>query len=156
MEDMTRIAEYYRVVSTAEYIAENYPMYAKSQAAFALAQQVRQLMDKTEYSEAEAIREILQRQDHVERDPNDCTIEYCPHCDMEVAIRSKGVTACPECGRPLAPCSVCWHENGGCRMSPTNPDACPYGCTGGEADERKPITAPPMTPEEIAFAFVHC
>ena len=34
--------------------------------------------------------------------------------------------------------------------------ACLYGCTGGEADERKPITVPPMTPEEIAFAFVHC
>ena len=33
----------------------------------------------------------------------DYTIEYCPFCEQEVAIRSHGVTACPACGKPLAP-----------------------------------------------------
>lgn len=81
----------------------------------------------------------------------DYTIEYCPFCDTEVAIRAHGVTACPECGKPLAPCSVCH----GCVMGPPH-SACPYGCTGGAEDERKTITAPPMTAEEIAFAWANC
>lgn len=83
---------------------------------------------------------------------DDYTIEYCPFCDQEVAIRARGVTACPECGKPLAPCSVCNDERGGC--STVKP--CPYGCTGGAKDEFKPITNPPMTAHEIAFAWVNC
>lgn len=87
--------------------------------------------------------------------PEDYTIEYCPFCDTEVAIRSHGVTACPECGKPLAPCSVCHDERGGCLKS----EPCPYGClSGGDGseDENIPITNPPMTPEEVTFAWAVC
>lgn len=77
----------------------------------------------------------------------DYTIEYCPYCDQEVAIRSHGVTACPSCGKPLVPCSVCTLKYNDCI------DPCPYGCTGGAEDEVIPITNPPMTNEEIAFAW---
>lgn len=81
----------------------------------------------------------------------DYTIEYCPYCDQEVAIRSHGVTACPECGKPLAPCSTCYDEQGGCHIA-----NCPYGCTGGAEDEFKPVTNSPMTADEIAFAWANC
>lgn len=81
--------------------------------------------------------------------PEDYTIEYCPFCDTDVAIHAHGITACPECGKPLAPCSVCVDERGDC-FKP-----CPYGCTGGAEDEFKPITEPPMTAEEIAFAWAN-
>lgn len=79
----------------------------------------------------------------------DYTIEYCPWCDNDVVIYSKGITACPQCGKPLAPCSVCHAEGTGCV------DPCPYGCTGGAEDEFKPVTNPPITKEEIAFAIAH-
>ena len=79
----------------------------------------------------------------------DYTVEYCPYCDGEVAIRSYGVTACPRCGKPLAPCSVCFDEEKGCRF-------CPYGCKCNAEDEFIPITNPPMTAEEIAFAWANC
>lgn len=82
--------------------------------------------------------------------PEDYTIEYCPYCDREVAIRSHGITACPSCGKPLAPCTVCEVERGECHFP------CPYGYTGGAEDEFKPITNPPMTAEEIAFAEANC
>ena len=92
--------------------------------------------------------------------PEDYTIEYCPFCDQEVVIRSHGITACPSCGKPLAPCSVCSLAFTGC-YADCNPDentetGCPYGCTGGAEDEFKPITNPPMTAEEIAFAEANC
>lgn len=85
-------------------------------------------------------------------DRRDYTIEYCPFCDSEVAIRSHGVTACPECGKPLAPCSVCQEERGGCNAT----ESCPYGCKGGAEDEFKTITNPPMTEEEVSFAKANC
>ena len=31
----------------------------------------------------------------------DYTIEYCPYCDQEVAIRSHGITTCPSCSKRL-------------------------------------------------------
>lgn len=38
----------------------------------------------------------------------DYTLECCPYCDCsEQVIFSKGITRCPNCGKPLAPCSVC-------------------------------------------------
>lgn len=77
----------------------------------------------------------------------DYTVEFCPWCCEEVAIHAKGITACPNCGKPLAPCTVCHDTYRGC----INP--CPYGCTGGDADEYKPVTMPPITPEEIAFVM---
>lgn len=69
----------------------------------------------------------------------DYVSEYCPFCDSEVVVYSKGITACPECGKPLAPCATCAEctEN------------CPYGCTGGDEDEFKPITNPKITQAEI-------
>jgi hypothetical protein len=70
--------------------------------------------------------------------PNDYTIEYCPHCDSEQVIYAKGITACPECGAPLAPCSMCVS----CDYA-----TCPYGCTGGEEDSHKTITNPHISKE---------
>lgn len=63
-------------------------------------------------------------------------IEYCPFCDSDQVIFARGVTACPHCGAPLAPCNMCDE----CDYS-----RCPYGCTGTEADAHKPITNPPLT-----------
>lgn len=64
------------------------------------------------------------------------TIEYCPWCDSETVIFASGITACPHCGKPLAPCSMC---------EDCDYDTCPYGCTGGVEDEFKPITNPRIT-----------
>ena len=72
-------------------------------------------------------------------DANKYTLEYCPFCDEEVVIYSTGITACPECDKPLAPCSMC--ES--CATQ------CPYGCTGGLEDEFKKVTNSPITQEEI-------
>ena len=77
----------------------------------------------------------------------DYAVEFCPWCEEEVVIHAEGMTACPTCGKPLAPCSVCQDTYGGCR----NP--CPYGCTGGEEDGKKPVTTPPITQEEIDFVM---
>lgn len=70
----------------------------------------------------------------------DYTWEYCPECDTDQVIYSKGVTACPNCGAPLAPCSCC---EDGCDYS-----TCPYGCTGGEEDSYKAVTNPPISEDE--------
>lgn len=70
---------------------------------------------------------------------DDYTIEWCPWCDSEQVIFSKGVTACPNCGLPLAPCSMC---------ESCNYDDCPYDCDGTENDERKLITNREITEEE--------
>lgn len=91
-----------------------------------------------------------------ELDPKDYIVEYCPFCDSEVVIRAKDIMPCPSCGKPLAPCSVCWSENGSCHMSGAVPNTCPYGYTGISEDEYKEPTAPPMTPEEIEFAWKNC
>lgn len=79
----------------------------------------------------------------------DYTVEFCPWCEEEVVIHAEGITACPTCGKPLAPCSVCWDANGGCHKP------CPYGCTGGAEDEYKPVTTPPITQEEIDFVMTN-
>lgn len=35
-------------------------------------------------------------------------IEYCPHCENEQVIECKfDVQICPNCGRPILPCSLC-------------------------------------------------
>lgn len=73
-------------------------------------------------------------------DPMDFTIEYCPFCDSEQVIYAVGVTACPSCGKPLAPCSMC---------DDCDYDTCPYGCTGAPEDEFKEVTNPPIS-EELA------
>ena len=77
----------------------------------------------------------------------DYTMEYCPYCDDEVVIHAHGVTACPKCGKPLAPCNVCRDERGDCH------DPCPYGCTGTESDEFKKVTMPPITDDEVKFVL---
>lgn len=68
----------------------------------------------------------------------DYTIEWCPWCENEQVIFSKGITRCPDCGKPLAPCSVCEE----CVKN------CPYGCTGGEEDAEKEVTNRDITEEE--------
>ena len=72
--------------------------------------------------------------------PMDYTIEYCPNCDSEQVIYATGITACPECGQPLAPCSVCVS---------CDYETCPYGCTGGTEDSYKKVTNPPI-PKDMA------
>lgn len=67
------------------------------------------------------------------------TIEYCPWCESEVVIFATGVTACPKCGKPLAPCSVC---------DTCDYETCPYGCDGSERDEYKKITNRSITKAE--------
>lgn len=79
----------------------------------------------------------------------DFTVEYCPWCDEEVVIHAEGITACPSCGKPLAPCSVCRDTRDGCRKP------CPYGCDGSEADAQKLVTTPPITQEEIDFVMAN-
>lgn len=75
-----------------------------------------------------------------ERSLDDYTLEYCPYCDSyEQVIYAKGVTACPNCGKPLAPCSMC---------ESCNYATCPYGCDGSDKDEDKPIDHH-ITQEEI-------
>lgn len=76
---------------------------------------------------------------------NDYTIEFCPYCENEVYIHATGITKCPECGKPLAPCSVCMEEHIGCH------EPCPYGCQCDNTDEHKKATMPPLNEEEINF-----
>lgn len=71
-------------------------------------------------------------------DQNQYTLELCPYCDTEVVIYSKGVTACPQCKKPVVPCSVC----------DTCPSICPYGCTGKYSDRFLRITKH-ITQQEI-------
>ena len=74
------------------------------------------------------------------------TIEYCPFCDSEAVIFQTGVTACPHCGKPLAPCSMCE----GCDYA-----SCPYGCDGTENDERKIVTNPLINPGDAEYLYQH-
>lgn len=85
--------------------------------------------------------------------PEDYTLEYCPFCDNYVAIRSKGVTACPKCGKPLVPCSDC--TDGTKQLYECS--ECPHAhVTCSAEDEFISITNPPMTAEEIVFAEANC
>lgn len=68
------------------------------------------------------------------------TIEYCPNCDSEQVIYTQGITACPNCDFPLAPCSCC---------SKCDYETCPYGCTGTDKDKYKKITNPIITKDEV-------
>lgn len=70
------------------------------------------------------------------------TVELCPFCETETVIYSTGVTACPECGKPIVPCSEC----DGCDY-----DTCPYGCDGTENDEYLVVTNPPITKERAEY-----
>lgn len=74
----------------------------------------------------------------------DYTLECCPYCDCsEQVIFSKGITRCPNCGKPLAPCSVCEE------CTPV----CPYGCDGTANDEFKTVTNRGITQEEIDVIY---
>lgn len=82
-----------------------------------------------------------------ERSLDDYTLEYCPYCDSEEqVIYAKGITACPNCGKPLAPCSMC---------ESCNYATCPYGCDGSDKDEEKPIDHH-ITQEEIEWYEKAC
>lgn len=74
------------------------------------------------------------------------TIEYCPHCDTEQVIWSHGVTACPHCGKPLAPCSVC-HDEAIADVCYN----CPYGCN--DQDNPAPITMPDINEDDANWLY---
>lgn len=71
-------------------------------------------------------------------------IELCPGCMNEQVIYAKGITACPDCGYPMAPCSECLV---------CNYDTCPCGCDGTDADSRKRVTNPPISKEMQAILY---
>lgn len=66
------------------------------------------------------------------------TIDWCQYCHSEQVIYAKGITACPDCGKPLVPCSVC---------DQCDYDTCPYECTGENSDEDKEVTNPTISSE---------
>ena len=66
------------------------------------------------------------------------TIEICPKCGGEEVVWAKGVTRCPDCGAPIAPCSMC----DVCSFA-----TCPYGCDGSDSDLKKPTTMPDISRE---------
>ena len=39
------------------------------------------------------------------------TFEWCPYCEYEVEIYSKGVQQCPSCSEEILPCSECVKQN---------------------------------------------
>lgn len=85
--------------------------------------------------------------------PEDYTFEGCPYCGKEVVIRAHGVTACPECEKPLVPCSLC--SDGTKQLYDCS--ECPHGhVTCSSKDEFILITNPPITADEIAFALANC
>lgn len=78
-------------------------------------------------------------------DPNNYTIEYCPHCDSEVAIYSRGITACPNCDERLAPCSICDDCIEKC------PYYCDPGCDCDESIEHWPTQT--ISDEEVELVW---
>ena len=87
----------------------------------------------------EHLKEILISGTVQKPTPAEFTLELCPYCGNEQVIFSKGVTACPDCGKPLVPCSEC---------SSCNYNFCPYGCNGTAHDDTIPVTERPITPQE--------
>lgn len=69
----------------------------------------------------------------------DYTFEYCPNCEKDVVIFSQGVTACPACGEPLAPCSMC---------ETCSYDTCPYGCADNGVHIQVSVNNPPISTDE--------
>lgn len=102
-----------------------------------------QVSKLTSYNDSEVVL-TLDRNDLLEL----FTVEACPNCGSEQVIWSHGVTRCPECGAPLAPCSVCTDENGSC-----NYNSCPYGCDGSENDLKKAVTMPDIFSEDAALLY---
>lgn len=60
MCDMQRVKEAYEIYCTAEYLMENYELNEKQ--ALSYASDVRRLMFKYDYTEEEAIYEVLEKQ----------------------------------------------------------------------------------------------
>ena len=69
----------------------------------------------------------------------DYTYEWCPNCKNDVVIYSQGITACPNCGEPLVPCSQC---------EDCDYDTCPYNCAECGNHIQASINNPPITKEE--------
>lgn len=43
--------------------------------------------------------------------------EYCPYCEDEVELKwNFDVQICPNCGRPIVPCSLCEGCKGNCPL----------------------------------------
>lgn len=76
------------------------------------------------------------------------TIGVCPNCGNEQVIWSHGVTRCPECKKPIAPCNVCMDEIGDCDYS-----RCPYGCNGTDEDLCKRVTMPDIFEEDAELLY---
>jgi len=59
------------------------------------------------------IREIIKdwKRTYNRRHPDiKTTIEWCPHCDLEVTVPNDRPSACPSCGNVILPCSTCPRE----------------------------------------------
>lgn len=74
----------------------------------------------------------------------DYVLEYCSNCERESVIFAKGITACPNCGAPLVPCSSC---------DVCDTANCPYNCFLDEevVNEDLTVTNPPISEEEQAW-----
>lgn len=48
------------------------------------------------------------------------TTEWCSECDTEVEIKANFQTAqvCPNCGKPIRPCSMCFMDSDSCQYCP--------------------------------------
>lgn len=95
--------------------------------------------DWDKMTEEEQVEQIAGYIVNYNLNPENYTTEFCPYCEGEQVIFSKGITKCPECGKPLVPCSVCKE----CTSD------CPYGCDGTENDEHLKPTNRSITKDEI-------
>ena len=48
-------------------------------------------------------------------DASDYTVDFCEDCQKLQVVFSVGITACPDCGKPLYPCTGC-SERGRCQV----------------------------------------
>lgn len=71
-------------------------------------------------------------------------VEMCPGCGNEQVIYTTGITPCPDCGYPIAPCVMC---------ESCDYQSCPYGCDGTESDSKKAVTRPMISRRAAAMLY---
>lgn len=71
----------------------------------------------------------------------DYTLEYCTRCDSLQVIFANGITACLNCGAPIA---VCGLDCETCEYA-----TCPYSSRLEKEDYQKVVTNP-LIPKELA------
>ena len=82
------------------------------------------------------------------------TVEWCPCCNFETIIWSRGISRCQFCGSPIVPCSACHYSNGdGCY------EKCPYSCGEVSYSSEQDITMPKIEFEtvedcELLYSFL--